>query len=135
MRDKASLGRNEPEMIKPLRSYNPSDQVVSEVGQKPYPLTVPHLQLIAHLKWKKYVRWTLKMQDNLAFCDKSKFCEFHNDHGHYTTDCRQLKVEIAQLLRLGHLKEFLSEREKAVVDKGKREDTPPLDTLRIVNTI
>ena len=50
-------------------------------------------------------------------------------------DCRQLKVEIAQLLKQGHLKEFLLKRRKAVLDKGKREDTPPPQTLRIVNTI
>ena len=36
---------------------------------------------------------------------------------------------------LGHVKEFLSEQEKAMVDKGKREDTSLPQTLRIVNTI
>ena len=69
------------------------------------------------------------------FHDKSKFCEFHNDHGHYMIDYRQLKVEIAQFLRKGYLKEFLSERGKAVMDKGKIEETPPPQTLRIVHTI
>ena len=75
------------------------------------------------------------MQDNLIFCDKSKFCEFHNDHGHYTVDYKQLKVEITQLLRQGHLKEFLLEQGIVVVDKGKREDTLSPETLRIMNTI
>ena len=75
-------------MVKPLRSYDPYDQVVPEVWQKPYSLTIPYSQLIAHLKGKEYVRWPLKMQGNLAFLDKSKFCEFYNDHGHYTAYCR-----------------------------------------------
>ena len=124
-RDKVSLGRNEPHMIKPLRSYDPHDQVVSEVWHKPCPLTIPHSQLLAHLKGKEYMRWALKMQRNLAFHVKSKFCKFYNDHDHYTVDYSQLKAEIAQLLRQGHLKEFISEQGKAIVDKGKREDTSP----------
>ena len=84
---------------------------------------------------KRICKWHPKMQGNPTFHNKSKFYEFHNDHNHQTADCRQLKVKISQLIRRGHLKEFLSERGKAVVDKGKREDTPPLETLRIVNTI
>ena len=46
-----------------------------------------------------------------------------------------MKVEIAQLLRQGLLKEFLSERGKIVVDKGKRDNTLLRKTLRIMNTI
>ena len=81
------------------------------------------------------MRWPPKMQGKPAFHDKSKFCEFHNDHDHYMMNCKQLKVEIAQLLRQGHLKEFISEQWKAVVNKRKKEDTLPPETLWIVNTI
>ena len=99
VRERAGLVRNEPSMVKSLRSYNPHNQVVSKVSQRPYPLTIPYSQLIAHLKVKEYVRWTPKMKGNPTFHNKSKFCEFHNYHSHYTTDCRQLKVEITQLLK------------------------------------
>ena len=94
-RDKVDLGRNEPWLIKPLRSYDLHDQVVSKVWQKPDPLMIPHSQLIAYLKGKGYMRWPLKMQGNPAFRHKSKFCKFHHDHGHYTANYRQLKAEIA----------------------------------------
>ena len=33
------------------------------------------------------------------------------------------------------MKEFRPERGNVVVDKGKKKDTPPPQTLRIVNTI
>ena len=29
-----------------------------------------------------------ELQGTPAFHDKSEFCEFHNDHDHYTVDCR-----------------------------------------------
>ena len=50
---------------------------------------------MTHLKGKEYVRWPPKLQGTPAFHDKSEFCEFHNDHGHYTMDYTQLKAEIA----------------------------------------
>ena len=107
--DKFGLAMNESQMVKQLRSYDPHNKVVLEVWQEPCPLTIPRSQLIAHLKGKKYVRWPSKIHSNPAFVESSKFCKFHNDHGHYTIDCRQLKVGIAQLLWQKHLKEFLLE--------------------------
>ena len=65
-RDKVGVKRNEAQTVKPPRSYNPHDQVVTEISKGPYPLANPHMQLIAHLKGKDYVRWPLKMQGNPA---------------------------------------------------------------------
>ncbi|XP_070015448.1 uncharacterized protein [Nicotiana sylvestris] len=39
-------------------------------------------------------------------------CEFHGRHDHRTEDCRQLREEVARLLKKGHLREFLSDRDK-----------------------
>ncbi|KAL5800165.1 hypothetical protein ACOSQ4_033049 [Xanthoceras sorbifolium] len=58
------------------------------------------------------VRWPDKMM-----CppqrDNSKWCEFHGDHGNRTEHCIVLRLEVAELLKKGHLKEFLT-------DKGKQ---------------
>ena len=35
--------------------------------------------------------------------DPTKFCRFHNDVGHHTNECRHLKDEIENLIKLGHL--------------------------------
>ncbi|KAK0585551.1 hypothetical protein LWI29_030324 [Acer saccharum] len=40
-------------------------------------------------------------------------CEFHGDHGHRTEDCIAFKYEVVELLKQGHLWEFLT-------DKGKQ---------------
>ena len=39
-------------------------------------------------------------------------CEFHGDHGHKTEDCIALKFKVAELLKQGHLREFLTEKGK-----------------------
>ena len=54
--DGVGLGRTELQMVKPLRSYNPCDEVVSEVSHRSYPFTMLHTSLVAHLNGKEYVR-------------------------------------------------------------------------------
>ena len=39
-------------------------------------------------------------------------CEFHGDHGHRTEDCVTFKLEVAELLKQGHLQEFLTNKGK-----------------------
>ena len=63
VRDRVRMERNEPQMVKPLRSYNPHEQVALEVSQRPYPLIIPHSQLIVHLKGKEYVTWPPKIKN------------------------------------------------------------------------
>ncbi|XP_075107029.1 uncharacterized protein LOC142180011 [Nicotiana tabacum] len=38
--------------------------------------------------------------------DLNLWCEYHGTHGHRTGDCRNLRKEVATLLKNGHLREF-----------------------------
>ncbi|XP_048498015.1 uncharacterized protein LOC125496558 [Beta vulgaris subsp. vulgaris] len=51
--------------------------------------------------------------------DKSKWCEFHNDYGHKTEDCKDLKDKIEDLIRRGYFTQY-----QAKVDRKSppRED-------------
>jgi len=39
--------------------------------------------------------------------NRSKYCEFHKDHGHSTSECFHLKRQIEALIQQGELKEFV----------------------------
>nr|GEZ33055.1 reverse transcriptase domain-containing protein [Tanacetum cinerariifolium] len=39
----------------------------------------------------------------------NKFCEFHNDKGHITDECMQLKKQIEELVRAGKLSHLIKE--------------------------
>ncbi|XP_060178167.1 uncharacterized protein LOC132608112 [Lycium barbarum] len=60
----------------------------------------------------KEIRHPRPIQSDPEKRDKSLICKYHHTHGHRTEDCRQLREEVARLFNLGHLREFLSEREK-----------------------
>ncbi|XP_057248958.1 uncharacterized protein LOC130590504 [Beta vulgaris subsp. vulgaris] len=38
--------------------------------------------------------------------DKSKWCDFHGDHGHITEDCRHLKDNLEDLIRRGYFSQY-----------------------------
>lgn len=42
--------------------------------------------------------------------DKSKYYDFHQDYGHTTKNCIQLKRAIERLIKEGNLKEYVSDQ-------------------------
>jgi hypothetical protein len=54
--------------------------------------------------------------------DRSKFCEYHADHGHLTEDCISLRREIEVFIQNGKLVRFLAqERGREANNQGRRE--------------
>ncbi|GMN65329.1 hypothetical protein TIFTF001_034407, partial [Ficus carica] len=104
-----------------------------------YALGISPSELIAHLKRQDFVTWSKKLPENPAR-DTSKYCEFHKDHGHNTVDCRALRAEVAELLKKGHLREFLIEKGRETYGLGGEhkerrvvqqiEDTPSPPPVR-----
>ncbi|GMN22471.1 hypothetical protein TIFTF001_043528 [Ficus carica] len=98
-----------------------------------YALGISLSELIAHLKRQDFVTWPKKLPENPAR-DTTKYCEFHRDHGHHTIDCRALRAEVVELLKKGHLREFLTDKGRETYGLGSEskerrvvqqiEDTP-----------
>ncbi|XP_013662945.2 uncharacterized protein LOC106367666 [Brassica napus] len=81
-------------------------------------LSVSRPELVNVLKQMgQQVKWPQKMKAPDSFRNPGFWCDFHRDHGHKTEDCVALKIEVNELLRKGHLKEFLSDKAKSHLSK------------------
>ncbi|KAF3604019.1 hypothetical protein F2Q69_00035700 [Brassica cretica] len=79
------------------------------------------------------VKWPQKMKAPDSFRNPGFWCDFHRDQGHKTEDCVTLKIEVNELLRKGHLREFLSEKAKSHLSKettGKPTEAAPVSPPR-----
>ncbi|GJY76200.1 reverse transcriptase domain-containing protein [Tanacetum coccineum] len=55
----------------------------------------------------------------------NKFCEFHNDKGHSTDECMQLKQQVEELVKAGKLSHFIKEiREDRDKLKNRKNEAP-----------
>nr|GEW11495.1 reverse transcriptase domain-containing protein [Tanacetum cinerariifolium] len=58
----------------------------------------------------------------------NKFCEFHNDKGHNTDECVQLRKNIEELVRAGRLSHFIKEiKRDRDQQKTRKKDAPVKD--------
>ncbi|MQM13883.1 hypothetical protein Taro_046808 [Colocasia esculenta] len=85
------------------------------------PLIVAPEQILAEIRNEAYVRWPQRMRSDPRRRDQNKYCRFHRDHGHDTSECRQLKDEIEDLIKRGYLGRFVRRNEER---PRRRERTP-----------
>ena len=81
-------------------------------------LSIPKPELVNVLtQIGQQVQWPQKMKASDSFRNLSLWCDFHHDHGHKTDDCVALRIEVNELLKKGHLREFLSKNSKTHLNK------------------
>lgn len=85
------------------------------------PLTAPIEQVLMRIKDEGTLTFPGKLKGNPSKRSRDKYCRFHRDHGHDTTDCYNLKQQIEALIRQGKLQKFVR---KERMDPPPQEDSP-----------
>ena len=67
----------------------------------------PVQQVLEKIKNESFFKWPNKMAGDPMRCNQNLYCQYHQDHGHTTEDCRNLWDHLDQLVREGKLKQFL----------------------------
>ncbi|GKD09222.1 hypothetical protein Tco_1188907, partial [Tanacetum coccineum] len=66
----------------------------------------------------------------------NKFCEFHNDKGHSTNECMQLKKKIEELVKAGKLSHFIKEiRQDIDKQKNRKKEAPAKEKVAAIYMI
>ncbi|GFZ00651.1 hypothetical protein Acr_14g0002860 [Actinidia rufa] len=90
------------------------------------PLNTPVAQVLSEIKHKEFIKWPGKIKTDPQKRNRNKYCEFHRDHGHNTEDCFQLKEQIADLIKRGYLRKYITDRHRPIPQKGNTVTTDQL---------
>ena len=121
---------------RPRRDYTDqsgsnSTQVVSAVFREPV-----H-QVLEKIKNEPFFKRPNKMMGNPEKHNYNLYCQYHQDHGHTTEDCRSLWDYLDQLVREGKLKQLLhhSSGLESQANSGSQRGIPLRSLLGIINVI
>ena len=100
MSNRYSNNRPRRDYVDQLGSNN--TQVVGVVFQEPV-----H-QVLEKIKNELFFKRPNKMVGNPEKRNRNLYCQYHQDHGHTTKDCKSLWDHLDQLVREGKLKQLLN---------------------------
>nr|XP_023875321.1 uncharacterized protein LOC111987810 [Quercus suber] len=106
-------------------------QTVSTVFREPV-----H-RVLERIKNEPYFRWPNKMAGEPEKRNQNRYCQYHQDHGHATEDCRNLWNHLDQLVQEGKLKHLLyhSSSQQGQTYQEPRRDTAigqPVGTINVI---
>ena len=86
---------------------------VTQMGEVNVTFKESVYRILNRIKHEPYFRWPNKMGGDPSRRNQSLYCIYHRDRGHTTEQCRVLNDHLGQLVKAGHLKDF-------VLDSGDR---------------
>ena len=97
----------------------------------------PVHKVLEKIKNEPFFRWLNKMAGDFVKCNQSLHCQYHQDHGHATEDCRNLWKHLDQLVQEGKLGHFLhhSSGHQGQANQEPRGNVslrPPIGTINII---
>ena len=94
-------------------------------------------QVLEKIKNELFFKWPNKMTGNPLRHNQNLYCQYHQDQGHTTEDCRNLWDHLDQLVREGKLKQLLHHsngRGGQTNLEPRRDDSsrPPLGMINVI---
>ena len=97
----------------------------------------PMHKVLEKIKNESFFKWPNKMVGNLEKRNRNLYCQYYQDHGHTTEDCRSLWDHLDQLVLEGKLKQLLhhSSGLGGQANYGSQRDIPSRSRLGTINVI
>ncbi|XXG78142.1 hypothetical protein AAC387_Pa08g2147 [Persea americana] len=78
----------------------------------------PIYRLLNKIKAQPFFKWPRPMTSDPSSRDQSRFCAYHKQNGHRTDECKSYKFHLENLVKEGHLREYIKQ-------EGRGDDRPP----------
>ncbi|GAV61233.1 hypothetical protein CFOL_v3_04761 [Cephalotus follicularis] len=88
------------------------------------PLLDTRTRILAVEQDKVHFQWPEKLRSPEENRNVEKYYRYHRDHGHDTEECRQLKNQIEDLIRKGHLRKYVDRDAPQGRREQGREEAP-----------
>ncbi|GKV48814.1 hypothetical protein SLEP1_g55606 [Rubroshorea leprosula] len=96
------------------RDENPSRKRMRTTQNRgPMPTSTPRSQIFMQIKNKMDLRHPGPMKIAAASQDHTRYCDFHQDHGHTAEQCNSLRFELESLAQKGMLNEYIQRAEQS----------------------
>ena len=96
-------------------------------------------KIVDRIKNELFLRWPNKMGGDPSRRNQNLYCTYHWNKGHTTEQCQVLKDHLGQLVKAGHLKEFVVEPWKRGPGLGAQQRgnlaLPPLGIIEVIHAV
>ena len=82
-------------------------------------LTTPRKLIIQREKHRELFGEPSLLRTDPQRHNRSRYCHYHRDHGHDTSDCYELKDKIEELIQKGELRQYVHEAEAGTSTKER----------------
>ena len=110
-----------------------------QLGEVNVAFKEPVYKIIDRIKNEPFFRWPNKMGGDLSWRNQNLYCTYHRDKGHTTEQCKVLKDHLGQLVKAGHLKEFVVELGNRGPGLGAQQRgnsiPPPLGIIEVIHAM
>jgi hypothetical protein len=94
----------------------------------------PIFRILPQIKDKSYFVWPPKMGGDPTSRESKPYCAYHREKGHLTENCRTYKGFLEELVRNGHLRQFVDDTKH----RQQRDHTPkskvPIGIIEVIHS-
>ena len=123
---------------KPRRDLRVQEPEV-QMGEVNVAFKEPMHKIVDQIKNESFFRWPNKMGGDPSRKNQNLYCTYHRDKGHTTEQCRVLKDHLGQLVKAGHLKEFMVESgnrgPRLEAQQKGNPHPPPLGVIEVIHVV
>uniref|UniRef100_A0A2N9EM81 Uncharacterized protein n=1 Tax=Fagus sylvatica TaxID=28930 RepID=A0A2N9EM81_FAGSY len=97
----------------------------------------PIYRLLPFIKDQPYFEWPPKMPGDPAAREGKPYCSYHRERGHLTEQCRAYKYHLEQLVKNGHLRQYIDEtknlQQSIEAPKLRIQDSAPIGIIDVIH--